>query len=136
MKQSYILICLMVVLILPHFVFSAAKAQTTAVNPLTDLNTAAQGGGFTAINNASNNSVSDIVGTVITTVLSLLGVIFLVLTVYGGYLWMTDAGNSEQVEKAKKIITAAVIGLIIVVAAYAITAFVFEYIIQGTGTLK
>jgi hypothetical protein len=44
--------------------------------------------------------------------------------IYGGYLWMLDRGNEKQVEKAKNLIQAAIIGLAIVVAAYAISIFV------------
>ncbi len=64
----------------------------------------------------------------ITPVLSLVGVIFLVLMVYAGVLWMTAGGNSDQVTKAKNIMIAAVIGTIIIAAAYAITNFVFDAI--------
>lgn len=71
-----------------------------------------------------NKSLSDIVGTVINVALSLVGIIFLLLMVYGGYLWMTDRGNEEQVEKAKGIIRAAIIGIVIVMSAYAITVLV------------
>ena len=67
-----------------------------------------------------------IVATIIQTFLSLLGIIFLVLMIYGGYLWMTDRGAAERVEKSKKVIQAAVIGLIIVMGAYAISYFVIE----------
>lgn len=63
---------------------------------------------------------------VITPILSLVGVIFLVLMVYAGVLWMTAGGNSTQVEKAKNIMIAAVIGTIIIAAAYAITNFIFN----------
>jgi hypothetical protein len=64
------------------------------------------------------------VSTVIVGVLSLAGTIFLVLTVYAGILWMTAQGNDEKVTKAKDIVTQAIIGLAITLAAYAITAFV------------
>jgi hypothetical protein len=63
-------------------------------------------------------------GTIIGTALSFLGVIFLVLTIAGGIMWMTAGGNAEQVTKAKKLITSAVIGLVIVFASYAITSFI------------
>ena len=66
------------------------------------------------------------IGAFIQVALSLLGVIFLLLTIYAGYLWMTDRGNEQQAEKAKKILTTAVIGLIIVLGAYAISYFVIE----------
>jgi len=64
------------------------------------------------------------VGTVIQAVLSLVGTIFFILTIYAGILWMTAQGKDEQVKKAKDIIQAAIIGLAVVLAAYAITYFV------------
>ena len=64
--------------------------------------------------------------------LSFLGVIFLALTIYGGFLWMSDQGNEEQVAKAKKMITAAAIGLIIVLSSYAVSWFVFNVLIRAT----
>ncbi|MFW5888706.1 MAG: hypothetical protein ACOCVY_03245 [Patescibacteria group bacterium] len=67
------------------------------------------------------------IGVIINAVLSFLGVIFLLLAIYGGYLWMTASGNEEQVSKAKKVLSSAIVGLIIVVAAYTITAMVGTY---------
>ncbi len=64
------------------------------------------------------------VGTVVKGVLAVVGTVFLVLTVYAGIIWMTAQGNETKVTKAKDTIVAAVIGLFIVMAAYAITAFV------------
>ncbi len=63
---------------------------------------------------------------IIQTGLGLLGTLFLILIMYGGFLWMTDRGNEEQVLKARKIITGAIIGLIIVLSSYAITFFVIK----------
>jgi|WetSurMetagenome_2_1015567.scaffolds.fasta_scaffold19938_5 hypothetical protein len=71
-------------------------------------------------------------GAVIYSLLSLLGIIFLGLTIYGGILWMTAEGKEDQVEKAQKIITQAVIGLVIVLAAYAISIFVVNAITPKT----
>lgn len=73
------------------------------------------------------------IGTVIAGALALVGTIFLILTVYAGILWMTASGNEEKVTKAKNIITAAVIGLIITMAAYAITSFVTNRV-SGQGS--
>jgi hypothetical protein len=75
------------------------------------------------------------VGVIIQTALSLLGVIFLVLMVYGGFLWMTDRGNEQQVKRAQNLISAAVIGLIIVLSSYAISYFVSGVKIRA-GTLN
>ncbi len=74
--------------------------------------------------NTKTTSIDPLIASVIQSLLSLLGVIFLVLMVYGGYLWMTAAGNEEKVTKAKNLMTAAIIGLIIVVGSYAISVFV------------
>lgn len=67
---------------------------------------------------------SSIAGGVIKIFLSILGIIFIALMLYGGYLWMTAGGKEEQVTKAIDLIQDAVIGLVIVIAAYAITYFV------------
>ncbi len=69
------------------------------------------------------------INNVINIVLSLLGVIFVILTVYGGFLYMTARGNEEQTKKALSIITQSLIGLIIVLSAYAISYFVFKFFI-------
>lgn len=74
----------------------------------------------------------EMIAAVIQTALSFLGVVFLLLIIYGGYLWMTARGNETQVEKAKDLLTAAIIGLIIVVSAYAISYFVMQKLGEGT----
>ncbi len=74
------------------------------------------------------DSIDPVISTIISIALSFLGVLFLLLMIYGGFLWMTAKGNEEQVTKAKNLITAAIIGLIIVVAAYAISVFVVSNI--------
>lgn len=69
-------------------------------------------------------SLSLIIGRMVKALLSLSGVIFLVLTIYGGFTWMMARGNEQEITKAQGILRTAIIGLIIVLAAYAITAFV------------
>jgi type IV secretory pathway VirB2 component (pilin) len=63
------------------------------------------------------------VGQIIGTVLGLVGTIFLILIIYAGITWMTSQGNEQQVTKAKNLLISAIIGIIIVFAAYAITSF-------------
>jgi hypothetical protein len=71
-------------------------------------------------------SLAEIIGSLIGAFLSLLGVIFLILIIYAGFLWMTSGGNEIKVLKAKKIIGSSIVGLIIILSAYSITAFVFN----------
>ena len=66
-------------------------------------------------------------GLIVRAALTLLGVIFFALTIYGGFLWLYAGGNEEQVKKAKAIITRAIIGLIITLFAGGITQFVIYY---------
>lgn len=76
-------------------------------------------------------SLPALIGNIINIVLGLLGLIFVVLIVYGGFLWMTAGGGKDQIEKAKSILTNSIIGLIIVIAAYAISAYVIQAIVQA-----
>jgi hypothetical protein len=70
--------------------------------------------------------LSVMTAAVIKMVLGFLGVIFVVLIIYAGFLWMTAAGNEENIAKAKKIMAGAIIGTAIVLSAYAITVFIFD----------
>jgi len=63
------------------------------------------------------------VGQMVGSIISFIGVLLLILVVYAGFLWMTATGNEKKTETAKNILTSAIIGLIIVLSAYAITAF-------------
>jgi len=60
--------------------------------------------------------------------LGLLGVIALIIILYGGFRWMVAAGNEENVATAKKIIAAGIIGLVIIFFAYAIVLFIFDVV--------
>ncbi len=58
--------------------------------------------------------------------LGLLGLVAVIMILIGGFQWMTAGGNEEKVASAKKIISAAVIGLIVVLLAWAIVIFVVQ----------
>ncbi len=74
-----------------------------------------------------------IVGTIIYAALSLTGIIFVILIIYGGFMWMQARGNQEDVAKAKKIIESAIIGVVIIGLAFAITSFVINRITEAQG---
>ncbi|MFA6548148.1 MAG: hypothetical protein WCT11_04400 [Candidatus Magasanikbacteria bacterium] len=81
---------------------------------------------------ATDTTLSETVGKYIRVMLSFVGTIFLALTVYAGFLWMTASGNEEQVTKATDIIKMATIGLVITLAAFSITAFVVSKVGSST----
>ena len=70
--------------------------------------------------------LTEFIGTLISVFISVLGIVLLILIIYAGFLWMTAGGNSDQVGKAKTIMINSVIGLIVLLAAYAISSFVIE----------
>ena len=106
---------------------SAVLAQTSLGS---DINT--QATAFINKSGLKQTSISYTIAQIIKAILGFLGVIFIVLIIYAGFLWMTSAGNEEKAGKAKKIITAAIIGLVIVLSAYAITIYVTDKIVGAT----
>jgi hypothetical protein len=73
------------------------------------------------------------VGRLINYVLGLLGVIALILIIYAGFLYMTSGGVAEKVDKAKKLMVDAVIGLLLIFAAYSIALFIMNMLFGATG---
>jgi hypothetical protein len=65
--------------------------------------------------------------------LGLLGIIAVVLIIYAGFLWMTAAGNEEQIDRAKKTLVSALIGLMIILASLGIATFILNSLLQATG---
>ncbi|MFA4833736.1 MAG: pilin [Patescibacteria group bacterium] len=75
----------------------------------------------------------EIAASVINVALGFLGIIAVVIILLGGFKWMTAGGNEEKVEESKKLITAGIIGLIIVLAAWGIAKFVIDTLYTKTG---
>jgi hypothetical protein len=92
---------------------------------------------FQAVGNESGLKTSrdfpQMVGAIINAFLGLLGIVLVVIVIYAGYLWMTDMGNADNVKKAKSMMVQAIIGMIILMAAYAITQFILNAVFTGTG---
>ena len=84
---------------------------------------------------SSGGDLISIIGRIINIFLGLLGVIFLVLLLYAGFLYMTAAGDAEKVQKALTTIRNAVIGLVIIASAWAITSFILGFFTGNEGGL-
>jgi hypothetical protein len=80
------------------------------------------------------DTVPELVGTIVASVLGFLGVIFFLIIFYAGLVWMTAQGAEEKIERSKEMISAAVVGLVIVLAAYAFTQFVFDELAQNRAS--
>ncbi len=72
-----------------------------------------------------------IAANIIKVILGFLGILAVIIILVGGFKWMTAAGNEDKVAEAKKIIVAGIIGLVIILAAWAIANFVLNALIQN-----
>ena len=77
-------------------------------------------------------SLTVTVARILNTLFGILGIVFVVLTLYAGFLWMTAGGNEEQITKAKNTITRAAIGLAIILTSYSLTRFVVSSLLKAT----
>ncbi len=91
------------------------------------LDTAATGAGL------KNPNLPVFIGGLIQKILSYLGILFLILMLYAGFLYMTAQGDDKKIGQAKSIIGGAVIGLVIIAASYALTSFVLSAVSGTTG---
>ncbi|MDP3900426.1 MAG: pilin [bacterium] len=75
----------------------------------------------------------EIVSNVINVIIGFLGIIAVVLIIAGGFMWMTAAGNDDKIATSKKLMTAGVIGLVILLAAFGVAKFVVDALLGATG---
>ncbi len=78
------------------------------------------------------NDPRTIAGIVIRIALGFLGVLAVIIILIGGFKWMTAAGNEEQIEDAKKVLMAGIIGLVIILASWGIATFVLTSLLTAT----
>ncbi len=91
-------------------------------------------GAIKLINPLGTLSAPEIIGRIIKAVLGIVGSIALLMFIYGGFMWMTAAGEAKRVEKGKQTLTWATIGLATIFFAYAATSFVIKAITGGETT--
>lgn len=80
----------------------------------------------TAAGISQDRTITQILGDVVGSALSLVSILFFGLMLYAGIKWMLARGDSGESEQAMSTITYAIIGLVVILASYAITNFVFD----------
>jgi len=113
--------CLTILSLLVPAVVSA-QDDIFGVNVVSDANLA-----------LTNSDPRETAVRIINTALGFLGLIAVVIVLYGGFMWMTAAGNEERISKAKQILTAGIIGLVIIAMAWAIASYVVGAIMDATA---
>jgi hypothetical protein len=76
-----------------------------------------------------------LIGRIIGLVVGVVGILLVVRIVQAGILYMTSAGDGKKVDEAKKLMVQNVIGIVIIVSAYAISSFVINQIATATGSV-
>jgi hypothetical protein len=79
-----------------------------------------------------NRDPRDMAISIIQVVLGFLAILVVILILLGGFKWMLAAGNDDKVSEAKKIISAGVVGLVIILAAWGIARFVITSLLTAT----
>ena len=114
--------------VLPTLLLPAA-----AMAQLSEAQTDLEAVGTAIGTDATSSDLPTLIGNIISVILSVLGIVFVVLVVYAGFLYLTAAGDDSKVKKAKTLLTQSIIGLVIIVAAYAISSFVIDSLVTISG---
>lgn len=111
-------------LFLPFFHIEAGSLLD-AFGKDSSLEKMATSSGYNA-SEGNSDSLELRIALIIQAALGLLGVLFIVLTIYAGITWMTAAGNEESIKKAATTLKHNVVGLVIVLLAYVISIFIIR----------
>ncbi len=122
-KKISIFLTILLLFVVPFVAFSQPN--------LDNLDKAA---GNAGVKSDRFSSVPVAIGTVLDTAISFIGVIFLILTIYGGFLWMTSGGDSEKAKKGAGYIKSGVIGVLIIMLSYVMVRFVFRDVLKADNT--
>jgi hypothetical protein len=110
----------------------AADCSSIGAGLMGGLEGSACGGGL-----QSDKTIEEVIGKYIKIFLNFLGIVFMIMIIYSGIIWMTAGGSasgpSENVKKARKTMIHAAIGLAVTLMAFSVSSFVIEKIAE---TLK
>ena len=80
-----------------------------------------------ALTQTNVTNIINVFGTVLQYLLGFVGIVAFAALIYGGASMVANYGNDEMVQNAKKIITNAIVGIIIVLSAFAIVSTVIKF---------
>lgn len=120
MKKKLLII--FIVFLTVFFIGSISSAAAYDFETNSGIDKLATGAGY----NLNATSTEEYIGKILLLAFSFVGVIFMMLTIYAGIQWMTAQGNTSQVSKAKDTLIKAIVGLVIIMAAYGITYLVIN----------
>jgi hypothetical protein len=122
-KRSKHLLSLLLLTVLGSWtllVMRPVQADTSLLNSQTGLTEISQAYG----GNSTPTDIRTIVSQIIYLLLGLLGTLFIVLTIFAGFKYMTSGGNEEKTSEAITLLRNAVIGLVIILLSWTVTRVV------------
>ena len=120
-KKTLTALAISVAMLLPVAAFAQLNASDLGVDAVGNTVKLGQG------------DVRETAGRIINVSLSFLGIIAVAIVLYGGFQYMISGGEEEKTKKARGWITAGIIGLAIILSAWAITTFVIGQLLSATA---
>lgn len=124
---SSIFILILILIVAPHANAGLKDAFTKTLPQV------ASNGGY---DTSANVNLESSIANIINAFLSILGIIFVILIIYSGINWMTAGGQEKKVSESKQMLKQAIIGLIIVLGAYALSIFIVGALSSGVGGIE
>ena len=109
----------------------ALKTVLTSVGSLAmPALAAAQGLVGTAVpSGTASGDLASVILNLVNYVLAIVGIIALAYLVYGGFRYITSAGNEDTIDEAKRIILYAITGIVVI----GVSAALVNFVIRGVG---
>lgn len=119
---AVLFIALMLIIGLPDIALAQGTPPAGGSAPVTQLQDYLQLG--------DEKPIAVLAGRIIKAFLGIVGIIALVMFLYGGFLWLTSSGNSQKIEEGRNIFVWAILGLVVIFSSYVLVSFVFEKLLQ------
>jgi TRAP-type C4-dicarboxylate transport system permease small subunit len=126
-SKHLISLAILALLVIPAVTF--AQSTNNNLFGTNEVNTGLAG----SLADSTTSDPRAIIGKIINIALGFLGVIAVGIILLGGFKWMTAAGNEDKTTEAKQLLGAGVIGLIIILSAWALATFIIQQIYGATG---
>ena len=103
-------------------------SMASAASPIENFNINAMNNLYTYSTRSPYATISGIINII----LGLLGTIAVLLFLFAGFKWLTSQGSSDKIDEAKKLMGAAVVGIAIIFASYALSTFIITSLAEQT----
>ncbi len=130
---SFAMGILMIGSMLPVAALAQGGAQVPGISgPTKPIDAEGLGIQYGANTGLASTDIRITIARIIKVAMGLLGIIAVVIILIGGFTWMVAGGNEEKIGEAKKMIFSGIIGLAIILSAYAIANFVVSSLVTAT----